>query len=103
MKRGWSVLVLVVISSLASTGCNLLHRGCNTCRGPLGCRPCTLGWQRGGTDYQRFLSHHSHTPHQHSPNLGSQSGVPAAAVGYPYYTNRGPRDFLLDNPAPIGR
>jgi hypothetical protein len=98
MKRGWSVLVLIVVSTLASTGCNLLHRGCSTCRGPLGCRPCSIGWQRGGTDYQRFLSKHSH-----AQDAGSESGVPAAAVGYPYYTNRGPRDFLLDNPPSIGR
>ncbi|MGE0605709.1 MAG: hypothetical protein AB7O62_01190 [Pirellulales bacterium] len=29
-------------------------------------------------------------------------GPSAAAVGYPYYTNRGPRDFLLNNPPSIG-
>jgi hypothetical protein len=26
----------------------------------------------------------------------------AAAVAYPYYTVRGPRDFLVDNPPSIG-
>lgn len=30
-------------------------------------------------------------------------GPPTAAVAYPYYTHRGPRDFLLDNPPSIGR
>jgi hypothetical protein len=30
-------------------------------------------------------------------------GPPSAAVGYPYYTLRGPRDFLVDNPPSIGR
>lgn len=34
-------------------------------------------------------------------------GVPyqqgGAVVGYPYYTVRGPRDFLMDNPPSIGR
>lgn len=30
-------------------------------------------------------------------------GPPAAQVGYPYYSVRGPRDFLMDNPPTIGR
>jgi hypothetical protein len=30
-------------------------------------------------------------------------GPPSAQVAYPYYTHRGPRDFLLDNPPSIGR
>jgi hypothetical protein len=29
-------------------------------------------------------------------------GPPTAHTAYPYYTLRGPRDFLLDNPPPIG-
>jgi hypothetical protein len=29
-------------------------------------------------------------------------GPPTAAVAYPYYTTRGPRDFLVDNPPTIG-
>lgn len=29
-------------------------------------------------------------------------GMSAGAVGYPYYTVRGPRDFLVDNPPSIG-
>lgn len=29
-------------------------------------------------------------------------GPPTAAVTYPYYTTRGPRDFLLNNPPPLG-
>jgi hypothetical protein len=38
---------------------------------------------------------------KHRPNpYGNQGG---AVVGYPYYTTRGPRDFLLDNPPSIGR
>lgn len=31
------------------------------------------------------------------------SGPPTAAYAYPYYTTRGPRDFLLDSPPTIGR
>ena len=30
------------------------------------------------------------------------AGPPTAAVTYPYYTTRGPRDFLLDQPLTIG-
>jgi len=29
-------------------------------------------------------------------------GPPVAQTAYPYYTVRGPRDFLLDNPPPLG-
>lgn len=31
-----------------------------------------------------------------------QPGPPTAAITYPYYTLRGPRDFLQSNPPPIG-
>ncbi len=31
-----------------------------------------------------------------------QGGPPAAQVAYPYYTTRGPRDFLNPNPPSIG-
>jgi hypothetical protein len=97
MKRGLTLMTLIAAAVFSSTGCNLLHRGCNTCGGPLGCRPCSLGWQRGGTDYQQSLSHQSYM------QGGSPSGVDSAQVGYPYYTVRGPRDFLVDNPPNIGR
>ena len=30
------------------------------------------------------------------------AGPPTGAVAYPYYTTRGPRDFLAKNPASIG-
>lgn len=43
------------------------------------------------------------------PNGGSypeypsfNQGPPVGQVAYPYYTTRGPRDFLLDNPPSIG-
>ncbi len=99
MKRGLPSLVLLALSILGSTGC--LHRHanhCNTCNGPIGCRPCKIGWQRGGTDYGAHLSH---SDYRHDNQVGS--GVPGPTVGYPYYTSRGPRDFLVDNPPSIGR
>ena len=39
-------------------------------------------------------------PH-HREYIGPQ-GPPTAQVAYPYYTIRGPRDFLIDNPPSIG-
>ncbi|MFM8214888.1 MAG: hypothetical protein ACKN82_09640, partial [Pirellula sp.] len=117
---------------------------CNTCNGPVGCRPCRIGWQRGGTDYGAHLSHAgsycldgthkgqllhggglhgggmlaglhgaggglhgagnggmSHAQYRADDQVGS--GVTGPTVAYPYYTTRGPRDFLLDNPPSIGR
>lgn len=50
----------------------------------------------------------------YDPGYGSRGRVPhfpahrtggggGAVIAYPYYTIRGPRDFLLDNPPSIGR
>lgn len=36
------------------------------------------------------------------PQFNGPAGPPSAAITYPYYTTRGPRDFLLKNPPPIG-
>jgi hypothetical protein len=30
------------------------------------------------------------------------AGPPSATYGYPYYTTRAPRDFLMNNPPSIG-
>ena len=95
MKRALMVLGLIV--SLAATGC-ASRRGCNECNGPLGCRPCQIGWQRGGHDYGRHLSY-SNTGQ--APEGATGPGT--AQVAYPYYTVRGPRDFLVNNPPTIGR
>lgn len=38
---------------------------------------------------------------QAGPAMGPQQ-PPVAAITYPYYTLRGPRDFLERNPTPIG-
>ena len=34
---------------------------------------------------------------------GAQGGSAAPTYAYPYYTIRGPRDFLMANPPSIGR
>jgi len=36
------------------------------------------------------------------PPLEPAPGMSAGAVGYPYYTVRGPRDFFINNPPSIG-
>jgi hypothetical protein len=42
-------------------------------------------------------------PYAHHREYVGPQGPPTAQVAYPYYTIRGPRDFLLDNPPSIGR
>jgi len=84
---------------MVSTGCLYHNRQCNNCNGPIGCRPCRIGWQRGGTDYQKHLSHSEY----HAGGGSGATGTAAAQVAYPYYTTRGPRDFLMNNPPTIGR
>jgi len=36
------------------------------------------------------------------PRRMAVQGPPTGAITYPYYTNRGPRDFLAQNPRSIG-
>ena len=59
---------------------------CNKIRGLAG-----LG---GGNPYGGAIPHTAQGP--------GQSGL-APSYAYPYYTTRGPRDFLIDNPPSIGR
>ena len=69
-----------------------------------GCIPGRLGWQQGGHDYSAYLQPGA-LGHHAGDALNSRPftpGPPTATVGYPYYTVRGPRDFLLDNPPSIG-
>ena len=78
--------------------------GCGGC-GRTGCVTGPLGWQQGGLDYSSHLQP-GILGHQAGHQLQNQPftpGPPSAQVGYPYYTVRGPRDFLLDNPPTIGR
>lgn len=95
---------------------------CNSCRGNggvlnrlrgkacggncrTGCVPGGLGWQQGGLDYSSHLNPGllGHNTGAAIQSQGFQAGPPSAQVAYPYYSHRGPRDFLLDNPPSIGR
>ncbi|MCU0713163.1 MAG: hypothetical protein MUC43_13975 [Pirellula sp.] len=114
MKSGIRALALFGLTVTLFSGCGILGRRCNDCNGcnsPIGCRPCAVGWQRGGTDYGHHLRGH-HGGHLGGHHAGQQayaqdpqtgSGVPAAATAYPYYTVRGPRDFFANNPPNLGR
>jgi hypothetical protein len=86
--------------------------GCGgACGGACGAVP--MGWQQGGLNYGSHLGSgllgHGGTGlmgHGAGAQLDSQPfnpGPPTAQVAYPYYTHRGPRDFLVDNPPTIGR
>lgn len=80
----------------------MLAGGRQSCQGgtAVGCRPGPLRWQQGGLDYSETLA--AGCLNQ-GPQQAANPGPPSATVGYPYYTTRGPRDFLLDNPPSIGR
>jgi len=110
-------------------GGGLFGRLSNCHSGRTGCVPGPIGWQQGGLNYSSHLGPHGGTaghPHSgHGPGPGPgyagggypngmggphgyqgppiNPGQPSAQVAYPYYTHRGPRDFLLDNPPSIGR
>lgn len=80
-------------------GCS--HGGC----GRQGCVAGKLGWQQGGLDYSSHLNP-GVLGHRAGAQLQGQPftpGPPTGQVGYPYYSHRGPRDFLMDNPPSIGR
>ncbi len=79
--------------------------GLTNCPGSrVGCTAGPLGWQQGGLNYSSHLN-----PGFLGHNAGSAAaaqpftpGPPSAQVAYPYYTHRGPRDFLMANPPSIG-
>ena len=89
MKRAIFLLAASLLTGFAG-GChhNLCDDNCNNCGSSDQC-----GCGRGGAGR-----------HYSGPNTEeyTDSGPPSAAVTYPYYTTRGPRDFLAKNPRGIG-
>jgi len=93
-----------VLLALAATllvtgfcGCHTLQTGCGDC----GCASCDGG--SGSSGLARALAtmatlHGRNSQH----NFNGPHGPPTAQTTYPYYTLRGPRDFLLDDPPGIG-
>lgn len=94
--------------------------GCDDCGG--GCDDCGGGqMMHGGPMMDGHMGgdcncgHASHAPrgrqvakrmHPRQADMEAQAaynpGPPTAQVTYPYYTNRGPRDFLARSPRSIG-
>ena len=88
MKRAIFLLTAALLTGFS--GCchhNLCDDGCNAC-GSNGCNGC------GGRADKHYSGPYSEEY--------TDSGPPSAAVTYPYYTTRGPRDFLAKNPRGIG-
>ena len=71
----------------AFTGC---QSACHDCRG------C-----RGGLLHHGGHGMHGAGGHHYRPET-EPAGGPVGLYAYPYYTIRGPRDFLVDNPPSIG-
>lgn len=97
MKR--VIWIIVAVATLGGTGCAQHRCSC----GNDGCGPGPLrprGWAVHQDRSGGLLSHHRG---KHEDEEAGMAGPAAAAVGYPYYTIRGPRDFLVDNPPSIGR
>jgi len=121
MKR--ALFALLGAALLASTGCGIgdrmfsFHRpwggdqGCGSCGcGNGGCGNGACG--NGGCN-DPYAQCPSNDPNGGGPQHGQlprgvggenigQEGPPTGGVAYPYYTNRGPRDFLVNNPPSIG-
>lgn len=86
-------LALLVI--LCSSGCNCINladsgSGGGGRRGPRAINP------GGGLLGDGYAGHHR------SREYNGPQGPATAQVAYPYYTLRGPRDFLVNNPPSIG-
>ena len=71
-----------------------------------GCKKCGAGKKGSGKAAQALANHrYNHIPYLPLGYYRQQGppGPPTGTVAYPYYTNRAPRDFLVDNPPGIGR
>jgi hypothetical protein len=99
MKRTFLLIAIVVLVS-AAPGC--LHRNTRPSASQCGCGSgCggVLGALGGGPIGQEV--HATQGWRHQTPEFGP-SGPPTGANAYPYYTLRGPRDFLAGNPPSIG-
>ena len=120
----WAFIAVLAIAG--GTGCNKMHgnllhknKACSQCGGQ-GCPSCG----KGGHAHGHANAHDMNAVHNQNgdPNYyggqGGQGGAcpncgPGAGQGgyvgqgpgqvaYPYYTTRGPRDFLMNNPPELG-
>lgn len=98
MKRVWITLAVAALL-LGANGCH--HH--NVARNSCGNGACGTAGQCGNGC--GALAHRGgvppHLPHGYQHQIGP-AGPPTAQVAYPYYTIRGPRDFFLNEPMPLG-
>jgi hypothetical protein len=99
------LLAALTLVLAASTGC----RSVNMCKDCGGKHHGMLGHHgghgggHGGHGGGAYAGADPYKPGPHHREYIGPQGPPTAQVAYPYYTTRGPRDFLLDNPPSIGR
>jgi hypothetical protein len=110
MKRALLGLAMVV-SLVAANGCTALGPCSNgkcadgSCgidghaKGHLGSHHGSHAGAVGTHPRLMALKRHMHGPGPHD----GMYGPPSAAIAYPYYTTRAPRDYFEPNPATIGR
>lgn len=85
------LFLLSLVGALVTAG----SIGCNCCNWDgCGCNPNV------GRTYSGIVG--SYAGHHHGAVDQGPGGPPTAAVGYPYYRARGPRDFLEPSPPPLG-
>ncbi len=120
-----AMIGLVAAFALAAIGCdqnNISKNGCKSC-GNQACRShgghgghglaghgqsCGhgAGCGCGGGALGNYMATPGPSPVGRLPQQYMQDAGPggpsSATVGYPYYTTRAPRDFLMDNPPSIG-
>ncbi|MBP85914.1 MAG: hypothetical protein CMJ64_04225 [Planctomycetaceae bacterium] len=114
-------LTLVALLTLSGIGChhNLAKNGCSSCGSGGGGNVGLAGHNHshggvgnggygggiGGT-IASHLGGPAPTPVARIPqgymDDAGPAGPPSATYGYPYYTTRAPRDFLMNNPPSIG-
>ena len=107
--------ILGRIGGIAGFKCNdgnCNGNACGSCQGGnwgggggTGCLAGPLGWQQGGLGYNQYLQPGllGHGAGAQLNNRPFTPGPPSGQTAYPYYTTRGPRDFLMANPPSIGR
>lgn len=94
MKR--AILAVVAVSLFSAVGCQAIKKD--------PCKPgllSTLCNPNTGDNTDPYHVGHPGLCGKHQQQVIAP-GPAAPTYGYPYYTVRGPRDFLVDNPPSIG-
>ncbi len=102
MKRPWLALCLATVM-VANVGCCLSRCGspCSSCGTP-NCHDCrNEGPECGGHGCGIRGALAARGRCADGACEDGPAGPPAATVSYPYYTVRGPRDFLSSNPGGV--